>query len=60
MKSRSPGKPHKVRLTRPQCANPIKCGSWLACDGPTSVIQPNRGDAIAGKPGSHIRPGSHI
>ncbi|MCK3826564.1 hypothetical protein E3O56_14090 [Pseudomonas sp. W2Aug9] len=34
-------------------------GSWLACDAATSVCQLNRGDAIAGKPGSHIRPGSH-
>ncbi|RZI21764.1 hypothetical protein EUX58_21735 [Pseudomonas sp. 770NI] len=27
-----------------------KCGSWLACDAGTSVIQLHRGDAIAGKP----------
>ncbi|PNB03479.1 hypothetical protein C1X27_08970 [Pseudomonas sp. MPR-AND1B] len=27
-----------------------KCGSWLACDADTSVVQLNRGDAIAGKP----------
>ncbi|TLG90072.1 hypothetical protein FEM54_19350 [Pseudomonas edaphica] len=26
------------------------CGSWLACDANTSVIQLNPGDAIAGKP----------
>ena len=29
------------------------CGSWLACDAGHSVNQANRGDAIAGKPGSH-------
>ncbi|MCK3823847.1 hypothetical protein E3O56_00160 [Pseudomonas sp. W2Aug9] len=27
-----------------------KCGSWLASDVGTSVIQLHRGDAIAGKP----------
>ncbi|RTY01492.1 hypothetical protein EJ576_07815 [Pseudomonas sp. C 49-2] len=32
---------------------PKPCGSWLACDVDTSVIQANRVDAIAGKPGSH-------
>ncbi len=30
------------------------CGSWLACDAGTSVFQPYRVDAIAGKPGSHM------
>ncbi|PNY73807.1 hypothetical protein FJ692_11685 [Pseudomonas fluorescens] len=28
----------------------IQCGSWLACDACDSVLQLNRGDAIAGKP----------
>ena len=35
------------------------CGSWLACDAGTSVCQSNRGDAIAGKPGSHTSPLPH-
>ncbi|AYF46546.1 hypothetical protein C9382_29905 [Pseudomonas aylmerensis] len=35
---------------------PALCGSWLACDANTSVCQANRGEAIAGKPGSHIKP----
>ena len=32
---------------------PIPCGSGLARDGSTSVIQIERGACIAGKPGSH-------
>ncbi|AUO25136.1 hypothetical protein C0058_25325 [Pseudomonas sp. NC02] len=32
------------------------CGSWLACDADASVFQMHRGDAIAGKPGSHTSP----
>src|SRR5450830_498175 len=28
----------------------VKCGSWLACDGITSVQLINRGVCIAGKP----------
>ncbi|OZO04489.1 hypothetical protein B7453_10835 [Pseudomonas sp. IB20] len=30
--------------------NPIKWGSWLACDADDSVFQLDRGDAIAGTP----------
>ncbi|PRW92335.1 hypothetical protein C7A10_15935 [Pseudomonas fluorescens] len=30
--------------------NPIKCGSWLACDAGNWVYQEHRGVAIAGKP----------
>ena len=29
------------------------CGSWLACDGITSVFLKHRGAGIAGKPGAH-------
>ncbi|RXE50913.1 hypothetical protein B4O85_21640 [Pseudomonas azotoformans] len=28
----------------------VQCGSWLACDTDNWVHQPNRFDAIAGKP----------
>ncbi len=38
---------------KPVCTTPTPCGSWLACDEFTSVLQKYRGDAIAGKPGSH-------
>ena len=31
------------------------CGSWLASDADNSTYLPDRGAAIAGKPGSHIR-----
>ncbi|PAA31994.1 hypothetical protein CJU73_02935 [Pseudomonas fragi] len=32
------------------CERRIPCGSWLACDTDAAVFQPNRVDAIAGKP----------
>ena len=40
------------------------CGSWLVgsphrCDAGASVCQSHRGDAIAGKPGSHTGPIPH-
>ncbi len=31
-------------------ADLLFCGSWLACDADTSVLQIHQGDAIAGKP----------
>ena len=31
------------------------CGSWLASDADNSAYLPDRGEAIAGKPDSHIR-----
>ncbi len=34
---------------------PGTCGSWLASDADNSTCLPDRGAAIAGKPGSHIR-----
>ncbi|QOQ73119.1 urea carboxylase [Pseudomonas poae] len=36
-----------------------QCGSWLAGDADNSVLQADRMDAIAGKPGSHIEQGPH-
>ncbi|OPA92446.1 hypothetical protein BFW87_17710 [Pseudomonas fluorescens] len=36
------------------------CGSWLACDADTSVFQPDRGDAIAGKPAPTVITDSQI
>ena len=36
----------------------FKCGSWLACDGITSVYLKNRGVCIAGKPAPTEEPGS--
>ncbi|NCE93957.1 hypothetical protein DK871_28460 [Pseudomonas sp. L13] len=36
----------------PKC-NP-NCGSWLACDAVTSVIQAHRVDTFAGKPAPTI------
>ena len=32
------------------CERRIPCRSWLACDADAAVFQPNRVDAIAGKP----------
>ena len=34
---------------------PGTCRSWLASDADNSAYLPDRGAAIAGKPGSHIR-----
>ena len=36
-----------------------QCGSWLAGDADNTVLQADRMDAIAGKPGSHIEQGPH-
>ncbi|OOW00173.1 hypothetical protein MF6394_18045 [Pseudomonas sp. MF6394] len=37
-------------LTKNKCGSKIWVGAGLARDAGTSVIQPDRGDAIAGKP----------
>ncbi|AYG05699.1 hypothetical protein D7M10_00755 [Pseudomonas fluorescens] len=39
-----------VEIKRGACVGAGLCGSWLACDGITSVSLTHRGDAIAGKP----------
>ncbi len=54
--NRQAGLPVACKLV---CTTPTTCGSWLACDAFTSVCQKYRGDAIAGKPGSHTSRGQH-
>ncbi|PMU14858.1 hypothetical protein C1X89_30085 [Pseudomonas sp. GP01-A8] len=40
-------RPNSGRRTKFPAATKIQCGSWLACDAGTSVLQVHRGDAIA-------------